>query len=254
MSWTLEAGVLRSARLEAIPSLASAVLLPGTPADALSERCIDLTRVCRVEQMHGVMVRDWFDPRQGALTGDGIVVRSPGQWAEIRTADCVPLILVARKGLAVVHAGWRGTLAGIASQGVKALGEAPYAAILGPHIRSCCYEVDADLAERFTRRFGGLVRDGRDVRPRLNLAEALRTELSAAGLAPENIDDHAPCTHCDPRDLPSWRRQGQAAGRIRTIVGYVKLAAAPGQGLASGGRRRVLPDAGRSQSNSVNPG
>lgn len=94
--------------------------------------------------------------------GDGMVTAAPGTALGIFTADCVPLLMVdaERRVVSALHAGWRGTLAGIAAEGVHAmvaLGARPASirAALGPSIGLCCFEVDAALAETFAREIPG---------------------------------------------------------------------------------------------------
>lgn len=158
--------------------------------------------------------------------GDGMVTAAAGLALAIFTADCVPLLMVdaERRIVAALHAGWRGTLAGIAAVGVHAmvaLGARPASirAALGPSIGLCCFEVDAALAETFAREipgaaahavFGdslppetstsGLQNDAAlGVRPgkaHLDLRAILRLQLDREGLDPAAILNVGPCTRC----------------------------------------------------------
>jgi len=90
------------------------------------------------------------------VDADALIAASPGTVVGVRTADCVPLLLVAPRARwsAAVHAGWRGTVAGIATEAVRAAREAgirPHEllASLGPSIGPCCYEVSEELGVEF---------------------------------------------------------------------------------------------------------
>ncbi len=93
--------------------------------------------------------------------GDGVWTDAPGEAVLQLTADCVPIAIARAAGapaVAVLHAGWRGLLAGVVAAGVEALGPGPLAAAVGPSIGPCCYEVGPEVAEPFGVR--------RDARPK----------------------------------------------------------------------------------------
>jgi YfiH family protein len=145
--------------------------------------------------------------------GDGLWTDAPRVPLLAFTADCVP-IAVARTGgasaLAVLHAGWRGLSGGIVAAGVRALGGGPAAAVVGPAIGSCCYEVGPEVAERFDP---DLTRGGR-----LDLWAAAERRLREAGVATvERVDL---CTACHPELFFSHRRDGGVTGR-QGVIGYV---------------------------------
>jgi len=145
---------------------------------------------------------------------DGIVLGDPELVATITVADCMPIWLLDRDSgsFGVLHSGWKGT--GILSSAVEALvrlrGSRPssMAAILGPAIGSCCYEVPAERARDFAREFGdesAFARGGAwviDLRAaNVGIARSLRIG--------EILSVEA-CTSCDER-LGSYRRQGKDA-------------------------------------------
>ena len=97
---------------------------------------------------------------------DGLWTEEPTLPILALTADCLPIALVRTNGaapaVAVLHAGWRGLLEGIAAAGVEALGTGELAAAIGPGIGPCCYEVGEEVAAPYRDRFGDdVVRDGR---------------------------------------------------------------------------------------------
>ena len=91
------------------------------------------------------------------LDGDGIVTKEKNVAIGVFTADCVPIVLVDTKNKIIdaLHSGWKGTLNNIASQGVKVMKETYGAdenyikAFIGPHNKSCCYEVSEELIDTF---------------------------------------------------------------------------------------------------------
>jgi YfiH family protein len=168
-------------------------------------------------------VRDAIPPRETALAGEGdvLVTARPGVALAVQTADCVPILLFSDGGVAAVHAGWRGTAAGAASEGVRALDEESGTppgrmhAVIGPAIGVCCYEVGGEVAASFA---GDFVRRGCGGKFRLDLKDANRAQLVAAGVPPGQIEILPFCTGCGGPELASYRRDGPAAGRMIALV------------------------------------
>jgi YfiH family protein len=151
--------------------------------------------------------------------------RADGLWTEERglpvlalAADCLPIALARANGVkpavAVLHAGWRGLVAGIAAEGVKTLGGGLVVALIGPGIGPCCYEVGEEVAAPFRRAFGmGLYRDGK-----LDLWGAAERALRAAGVA--RVDRVDLCTACNPDRFFSHRRDDGLTGR-QGVLGVI---------------------------------
>ena len=164
-----------------------------------------------VRQVHGAAVLTGDAPMlagdgRARFEGDGLVTADAGVLLGIQVADCVP-VLVADTRLRVVgalHAGWRGTVAGIVGAGVARMqaefGTRPedLMAAVGPSIRACCYSVGDEVRERFGAGFGyaselfTLRGDGMY----LDLAEANRRQLMDAGVSAGAISVLAECTGC----------------------------------------------------------
>lgn len=106
-----------------------------------------------VRQVHGATVHRAEGP--GDLgEGDGIVTDRPGLTIAVATADCVPVVVAGRRSVGVIHAGWRGILAGVVPATLEALvnlRDEPLRAAVGPAIGPCCYEVGPEVADRFPR-------------------------------------------------------------------------------------------------------
>jgi YfiH family protein len=169
-----------------------------------------------VNQVHGVSV---VEAATAPAQADGLWTSKSGVGLGIRTADCIPLLLESKQNgrVAAVHAGWKGVIGEIPMVGVGVLESEPGAmqAALGPHIRQCCYCVGEDLAERFGVRFGSKVLLHRAGRVYLDLAYAVRAQLSEKGVT--LVDDVERCTHCDT-SFHSFRRGGAAAGRQVSFI------------------------------------
>jgi hypothetical protein len=124
-----------------------------------------------------------------------------------------------------VHAGWRGTAAGVAAAAVEALrasGSRPedLLAALGPAIGPCCYEVGEELRAAFGARGAEFFRPGSRGRPHLDVRSANRSQLVDSGLAPERIHDVGECTFCRADLYHSYRRDGPGGGRMLSYVGF----------------------------------
>lgn len=102
-------------------------------------------------QVHGKTVVHATGPG-GQGEADALYVDTPGLAVMVATADCVPVIIESDDAIAVVHAGWRGAVAGVLEETLHALewaGHTPRRAAIGPSIGPCCYEVGAEVADRF---------------------------------------------------------------------------------------------------------
>jgi YfiH family protein len=176
----------------------------------------------RVRQVHGTQVVSGAAPTTPREEADGVISITAGVAACVAVADCVPILLARPDGSAVaaVHAGWRGTLAGVAGEGVRALaaggdGEAPLA-VIGPSIGPCCYQVSDQLAAQFAAAFGPRVVQRGERGPRLDLWAANERALRDAGVV--RVAVLRRCTACEPRLFFSHRRDGGRTGRM---VGFI---------------------------------
>jgi len=144
------------------------------------------------------------EPRNEPPEADGHVLRESGLAALVFTADCLPVAVAGPKGVAMLHAGWRGLAGGIIAAGAEAV-EATSAAI-GPAIGPCCYEVGEEVLDAFAGLGDGVVA-GR----MLDLPEVARRQLAAAGV--ERIESAGLCTSCEPGLFFSHRRDAGRTGR-----------------------------------------
>ena len=131
-------------------------------------------------------------------------------------ADCVPVTLVAPGGFAVVHSGWRGTIARIVARAVEVLCEeascepSDLLAYVGPHIGVADYEVSPELAASFVEEFGpGVISGERN----LDLSAALAVTLRDAGVPSESVAWVEESTASATDRFFSYRAEGGTCGR-----------------------------------------
>jgi YfiH family protein len=149
---------------------------------------------------------------------DGLWSDEPGRAMLLLTADCMPIALVRGEAetpaVGILHAGWRGLLAGIIGAGVRALGSRGLVAAIGPSIGPCCYEVGEEVARPYREAFGDdVAQDGT-----LDLWTAAERALRAAGV--RHIDRSNICTSCHGERFFSHRRDAGKTGR-QGVIAYV---------------------------------
>jgi polyphenol oxidase len=189
-----------------------------------------------------------------ALKGDGLMTVEPGVLLGIQTADCIPILVADTKNrvVAAFHAGWRGTVARIVESGVGSMrlefGSSPedLIAAIGPGIGPCCYSVGEEVREQFESQFpyaAQLFHEAYNADPvrekypmlflnarapghgdlgpaiHLDLPEANRRQLLAAGLKESAIFVGGLCTGCSPDRFFSHRMERGFTGRMMSVIG-----------------------------------
>lgn len=155
--------------------------------------------------------------RAAARAGaDAVVCTVPDVPVLLCFADCVPVVLACDGGFAVVHSGWRGTMARIVAKAARALceqaGTTPerLSAYVGPHILARDYEVSPELAARFAEAFGpGVIAGERN----LDLSAALAVTLEEAGVPADAVAWCADSTASETARFFSYRAEGGTCGR-----------------------------------------
>jgi len=190
-------------------------------------------------QVHGARVRvaTQADRGSGAFRiedavedADALVTTSPEVVLVILTADCVPIVLhdPVAGVLACVHAGWRGTVAGVTAAAVAAmqgLGARPSDVIagIGPAIGADRYQVGADVHEAVSRSFGpaapGFIRPDPSAPGHwlLDLPSANRHALRAAGVPDGRIHTTGVPTGPAPGQFFS-DRAARPCGRLALVA------------------------------------
>ncbi|MGO8756533.1 MAG: peptidoglycan editing factor PgeF [Terracidiphilus sp.] len=190
---------------------------------------------------------------------DGQMTDEPGLLLAIQTADCIPVLVADRRlrAVAAFHAGWRGTVKRIVECGIGrmrlAFGSRPedLAAAIGPGIGPCCYAVGDEVLSEFESQFSygrelfREVSDSDAVRRKypllfltqrapghsslgpslhVDLVEANRRQLLAAGLKPASIKIVGACTQCHTEMFFSHRASHGHAGRMMAVIGIREAA------------------------------
>jgi YfiH family protein len=152
---------------------------------------------------------------------DALLTDLPDVALLIRTADCLPILFAdpSRRVVGIAHAGWRGLAASLPTRLVAALRHAYHSrpealhVAIGPAIRSCCYEVGPEFAQRF----GSFVRE-RDGRRTCDLIGVAVEQLVRCGVRPDRILDARRCTACETNEWFSLRREGPETGRLVSFI------------------------------------
>lgn len=177
-----------------------------------------------LRQIHSDRVLNAHALRDRQAEGDALITDDIGKRIGIRTADCVPILLLdcRTRAVAAVHAGWRGTAARLVERTIESMRQsfdssaADLYAAIGPCIRVCCYEVGPEVEAQFKPLFPEW-EPGAGTR-RLDLPEANRRQMHAAGLRADRIFDCGLCTTCQSAQFFSYRRERQNPGRMVTSI------------------------------------
>ncbi|MGC1460859.1 MAG: peptidoglycan editing factor PgeF [Terracidiphilus sp.] len=215
------------------------------------------TPLVAIRQFHSNVVHRASVPdgaRERPWKADGLIADEPGLLLGIQTADCIPVLVADRKRrvVAAFHAGWRGTVKRIVEQGIGRMrlefGSRPVdlIAAIGPGVGACCYAVGEEVFSEFESQFQYArelfheVYSADVVRTKypmlfltqrapghspigpslhLDLVEANRRQLLAAGLKARAIQAIGGCTSCDQELFFSHRASRGHAGRMMAVIG-----------------------------------
>ena len=180
------------------------------------------------KHVHGVNVWKVGEPAPEPPEFDGLVCDRAGPVLGAFAADCIPILFADRDArvIGACHAGWRGTVAGVARNVVTRMIElgaraADLRVALGPSIGPCCFEVGPEVTAAFRDAFGerpGMIVAG-PKKEHIDLRVATRAVLEGAGVAADHIDDAPPCTRCHPDRFFSYRRDGIEGGVHMGFIG-----------------------------------
>ncbi len=191
---------------------------------------VDAEHLLRVHQVHGREVA-LVTPRVSLTRGtaaDAIVSTDPTFAVAVLVADCVPILIADRhhRVVAAIHAGWRGTAAGIVSATVDAIGAlgivaGDLVAAVGPSAGPCCYQVDAVVRDAFLARLprarAYFTPDG-PANWKLDLWRANVDQLVDANVPAAAVFNARLCTIEHPETCFSYRRDGVGTGRLAAAI------------------------------------
>ena len=191
---------------------------------------IPLDRFLVLNQVHGdeILVVETGDAHLSSpseLSYDAVVTNRRGLAVCIKTADCVPVFIVdrAKKVIAAVHAGWRGTALAVSAKVLRLMyeryGSRPrdILAAIGPSIGLCCYEVDDVTAEAFStqrhKEYFLFPNTAKSNKWMVDLPEANRRQILDCGIPEAHIESSGYCTMCNSDLFFSHRGSGGITGR-----------------------------------------
>ncbi len=230
--------------LARVPGLAHAFTVKGSEVEAVVAEVLGAPAPLHtLRQRHGAEVRCVRDGRlerasgdpsaptasTGPAEGDALITDRPGTALGVWVADCVPILVCDERtrSASAVHAGWRGTAAGVLGAAIQALGErfgarpADLMVGLGPCIGPCCFEVGDEVVEAILRAdpgAGTCVLAG--PRRRVDLAGANRRQALDARVVPARIETTGLCTVCRGDLLESHRGSRGRAGRMAALIAW----------------------------------
>lgn len=215
----------------------------GILARAVSGGDWDEHRVVYAHQIHSARIRRVTETDRGCGVtlpagedGDGFITDTPGVLLMISVADCTPILFSARRKdgspiVCAVHAGWRGTVSGIAAEAVRQITEmggelSSVRCAVGQAIRDCCYEVQADFvcaaADARGQEFADAHIRRRDGKLFADVPGMNETILRQSGLMPQQIDRSPCCTACAPQEFHSHRASHGLRGAMGALIGIKK--------------------------------
>ena len=193
-------------------------------------------RLVTAKQVHSAdvrAVRDDAEARREPAPCDALTSNLAKTLLAVQTADCLPVLIVDERArsFAAVHAGWRGTLAGIVARTVERM-QLDYdsrpedlRAALGPAIGACCFEVGSEVLDAFRDGFGYaeelISRPGAGGKGHLDLNRANARQLIDLGVPAERIYDSRLCTVCRNDLFFSYRRERGAERHVGRLMGVV---------------------------------
>lgn len=199
---------------------------------------IDRQSLVVSNQVHGKCIRavdkndmgKGFTKKNDIKDADGLMTTAAGITLVTHHADCVPVYLY-EPGIhaaALLHSGWRGTLKSIVSGAVDRLSELPgfradrLLAVIGPSIRSCCFEVEKDVYSLFREKYreAGLYAQLGGGKWSIDLQGIIKADLIKHGLDEKNIHDCEICTKCNRDLFFSYRGD---AGRTGSLAAFLQL-------------------------------
>ena len=199
---------------------------------------LDARRIVTPEQVHGETIACVGEREAGRGSQryddcieqtDALITDTPNLPLLLCFADCTPIVFLdpEHRAVGIAHGGWKGTVRSIAAKTLARMTEAfgtqtqDVLVGIGPSIGPCCFEVGAEVVERFRAAFP--YADDRllttvEGKPHIDLWEANRQQLLESGVPEENIEVAGECTCCRHAWYYSYRADGGRTGRIAALI------------------------------------
>lgn len=170
------------------------------------------------------------DPDSDLRGVDGLITNEKGILLMIKVADCFPLYLCdpVTHSLGLIHAGWRGTAAGIVARAITnmtdSFGSKPKEILagIGPGINGCCFHVEEDVVDAFGPRafMNEFIRKVDETgKWSLDLKRLILSQLQECGLTENHVEMANECTSCNREFFFSYRRDNGRTGRMVALIG-----------------------------------
>ncbi|PKM10128.1 MAG: peptidoglycan editing factor PgeF [Gammaproteobacteria bacterium HGW-Gammaproteobacteria-10] len=172
-----------------------------------------------LDQVHGVRVVDAAEA-QSPVSADAGYSHLSNIVCAVLTADCLPVLMCSTDGnsIAAVHAGWRGLLAGVIGNTVRALRRSDLLVWLGPAIGPNAFEVGAEVRRAFVGKNPknkAAFKPGHNAKWLADIYRLARIELAEAGIDRVYGGEH--CTLTEAEYFYSYRRD-KVTGRMATLI------------------------------------
>lgn len=189
--------------------------------------------IASLKQIHSTRVAVFDSPVTAEVMvqgeGDALVTNQPQLLLVVRTADCVPVLLVDDKigVIGAIHAGWRGAVGGIVSKTIQTCVEhfgsnaAHMHVAIGPSIGPCCYEIDAQVVEPLQTHYPdwlGVLQETRGGKAMLDLKMLIWHQVLASGIPEQHMERIEECTRCRDDLFFSYRREGKVNGTMMSGI------------------------------------
>ena len=177
-----------------------------------------------LRQIHSGLVYNAVDLQDRASEGDALLTNVCSLGIGIRTADCVPILILdpQTRAVSAVHAGWRGSAAEIVTKTIAKMSQdfntdpKQLMVAIGPCIRQCCYEVGSEVWRQFSNFFPKW--SEHEGKRHLDLPGINARQLLAIGVPASQIFDCQLCTFCRADLFYSFRREPHDLGRMLSAI------------------------------------
>ncbi len=154
---------------------------------------------------------------------DGLITKDLGVVLTVTVADCYPIYFFDPKQniIGLIHSGWRGSVSNLIGHTIKTIGGNPGNLLVGvgPGIGPCHFEIQNNTLGNFKEFPGGIIYKENKIF--VDLPKIIQTQLTNAGVKPENTEFIEECTYCNEVKYFSYRRDHPAT--IQAMMAYISL-------------------------------